>query len=48
MRASQDRAQYILDLPTVAEPGTRFEYSNAVAQLIDIILQNSTGQSAEA
>jgi CubicO group peptidase (beta-lactamase class C family) len=48
LRASQDRAQYILDLPTVAEPGTRFEYSNAVAQLIAIILQNSTGQSADA
>lgn len=48
MRASQDRAQYILDLPIATEPGTSFEYSNGVAQLLAIILQKATGQSAEA
>jgi CubicO group peptidase (beta-lactamase class C family) len=48
MRASHDWAQYILDLPTETEPGTRFEYSNGVSQLIAIILQEATGQSAEA
>jgi CubicO group peptidase (beta-lactamase class C family) len=48
MRASHDWAQYILDLPIVTEPGTRFEYSNGVSQLIAIILQEATGQSAEA
>jgi len=48
MRASPDWAQYILDLPIVAEPGTRFEYSNGVSELIAIILQNATGRSAEA
>ncbi|MDH3216924.1 MAG: beta-lactamase family protein [Candidatus Krumholzibacteria bacterium] len=48
MRASRDWAQYILDLPIVTEPGTRFEYSNGVSQLIAIILQQATGQSVEA
>jgi len=48
MRASPDWTRYILDLPMVAEPGTRFEYSNCVSQLIAIILQEATGQSAEA
>lgn len=48
MRASQDRAQYVLGLPIVTEPGTHFEYSNGVAQLIAIILQKATSQSAEA
>jgi CubicO group peptidase (beta-lactamase class C family) len=47
MRASHDWAQYILDLPMVTEPGTRFEYSNGVSELIAIILQAATGQSAE-
>jgi CubicO group peptidase (beta-lactamase class C family) len=48
MRASHDWAQYILDLPIVTEPGTRFEYSNGVSQLIAIILQEATGRSAKA
>jgi CubicO group peptidase (beta-lactamase class C family) len=48
MRASHDWAQYVLDLPVVTEPGTRFEYSNCVSQLIAIILQDATGQSVEA
>jgi CubicO group peptidase (beta-lactamase class C family) len=48
MRASPDWAQYILDLPIETEPGTRFEYSNGVSQLIAIILQEATGQSAAA
>jgi CubicO group peptidase (beta-lactamase class C family) len=48
MRASPDWAQYILDLPMDTEPGTHFEYSNGVSQLIAIILQEATGQSAEA
>jgi len=48
MRASSDWAQYVLDLPVVAKPGTRFEYSNCVSELIAIILQQATGQSLEA
>ena len=48
MRASHDWAQYILDLPVDAKPGTRFEYSNGVSQLLAIILQKETGGSAEA
>jgi hypothetical protein len=48
MQASHDWTQYILDLPMDTEPGTRFEYSNGVSQLLAIILQEATGQSAEA
>lgn len=48
MQASRDWAQYILDLPSELQPGTTFEYSNCVAELIAIILQKSTGRSAEA
>jgi CubicO group peptidase (beta-lactamase class C family) len=48
MHASHDWAQYILDLPIVTEPGARFEYSNGVSELIAIILQEATGQSAKA
>lgn len=48
MRASHDWAQYVLDLPMVTAPGTHFEYSNGVSQLIAIILQQATGQSAGA
>jgi len=48
MRASRDWAQYILDLPIVTEPGSNFEYSNCVSQLLAIILQEATGQSADA
>jgi CubicO group peptidase (beta-lactamase class C family) len=48
MRASPDWARYILDLPIESEPGTHFEYSNGVSQLIAIILQEATGQSAAA
>jgi CubicO group peptidase (beta-lactamase class C family) len=45
MRASRDWAQYVLDLPLEVEPGTRFEYSNCVSQLMAIILQEATGRS---
>ena len=48
MRASRNWAQYVLDLPIQYEPGTRFEYSNCVSELIAIILQKATGQSLEA
>jgi CubicO group peptidase (beta-lactamase class C family) len=47
MHASDDWARYILGLPLVAKPGTRFEYSNCVSQLITIILQRATGMSVE-
>ncbi len=48
MHESHDRARYILGLPLVAEPGSRFEYSNCVSQLISIIFHEATGMSAEA
>ncbi len=48
MRASPDWAQYVLNLPMEAGPGTLFEYSNGVSQLIATILQKATGQSAAA
>ncbi len=46
MRASENWAQYVLDLPVATKPGSRFEYSNGVSELIAIILQKATGQSA--
>jgi CubicO group peptidase (beta-lactamase class C family) len=48
MNASNDRAKYVLDLPMDTEPGTRFEYSNGVSELMAIILQKAVGQSAAA
>ncbi len=48
MHESDDRARYILGLPLVAEPGSRFEYSNCVSQLISIIFHEATGMSAAA
>ncbi len=48
MHESNDRARYILGLPLVAEPGSLFEYSNCVSQLISIIFHEATGMSAAA
>jgi CubicO group peptidase (beta-lactamase class C family) len=47
MRASSDWTQFVLDLPMAAAPGTRFEYSNGVSQLVAIILQRATGKTLE-
>ncbi len=46
MRSSSDWAQYVLDLPMVEDPGTRFEYCNGSSMLLSAILQQTTGVSA--
>jgi CubicO group peptidase (beta-lactamase class C family) len=46
MRSSQDWAQYVLDLPMVASPGSRFEYCNGLSYLLSVILQNATKMKA--
>jgi CubicO group peptidase (beta-lactamase class C family) len=46
MRGSEDWSQYVLDLPMVADPGSRFEYCNGASQLLSAILQETTGMTA--
>jgi CubicO group peptidase (beta-lactamase class C family) len=42
MLGSQDWAQYVLDLPMVASPGSKFEYCNGLSYLLSAIIQNAT------
>ena len=46
MHASPDALQYVLDLPVIEEPGTRFEYTNGVSHLLSCIITEKTGMSA--
>jgi len=46
MRRSADWIQTALDLPMVAEPGTRFAYCNANCHLLSAILSKTTGTNA--
>jgi len=46
MRQSDDWVQHVLDLPMIAEPGTRFEYCNGGSFLLSAIIQETTGQTA--
>ena len=46
MHESPDALQYVLDLPVVEEPGTRFEYTNGVSHLLSCIITEVTGMSA--
>jgi metal-dependent hydrolase (beta-lactamase superfamily II)/CubicO group peptidase (beta-lactamase class C family) len=48
MERSDDWVQFMLDLPMVEEPGTRFEYCNGASFLLSAIIQETTGQSALA
>jgi CubicO group peptidase (beta-lactamase class C family) len=48
MRASDDWVQFMLDLPVVEAPGTRFEYCNGASFLLSAIIQETTGKSALA
>jgi len=45
MRASPDWVQFMLDLPMIEEPGSRFNYSEGVAHLLSAIIQETTGMS---
>jgi len=47
MRGTDDWVQFMLDLPMVAEPGSKFEYCNGGSFLLSAIVQEATGQSAE-
>jgi CubicO group peptidase (beta-lactamase class C family) len=45
MQASDDWAQYVLDLPMARKPGKHFDYSNGGSYLLSAILQKTTGMS---
>ena len=47
MQARDDWAQYVLDLPVVWEPGSRFEYTNGVSHLLSCIITKVTGEPAD-
>ena len=46
MRRSADWIQFMLDLPMVETPGTRFEYCNGASFLLSAIIQKATGITA--
>jgi CubicO group peptidase (beta-lactamase class C family) len=46
MHDAPDALQYVLDLPVIEEPGTRFEYTNGVSHLLSCIITEVTGVSA--
>ncbi len=46
MRESDDWVQFMLDLPMVEAPGTRFEYCNGASYLLSAIIKETTGVSA--
>jgi CubicO group peptidase (beta-lactamase class C family) len=48
MRRSADWLQFMLDLPMVAEPGTRFAYCSGNPHLLSMILSQTTGTNALA
>jgi CubicO group peptidase (beta-lactamase class C family) len=43
MQLSPDWTQHMLDLPMVAQPGTKLNYNNGVSFLISAIIQEKTG-----
>ena len=48
MRRSADWLQFMLDLPMVAEPGTRFAYCSGNPHVLSTILSQATGTNALA
>jgi CubicO group peptidase (beta-lactamase class C family) len=46
MWQSDDWVQYMIDLPLIETPGTRFEYCNGASALLTAILQETTGMNA--
>jgi len=48
MRRTSDWLQFMLDLPMVAEPGTRFAYCSGNPHVLSIILGKTTGTNALA
>ena len=48
MEAKDDWVQYVIDRPMVAEPGTVFNYSSGVSELLAYVFKQETGQDVEA
>ena len=48
MRRSADWLQFMLDLPMVAQPGTRFAYCSGNPHMLSMILSQATGTNALA
>jgi CubicO group peptidase (beta-lactamase class C family) len=48
MRRSADWLQFMLDLPIVADPGTRFGYCSGNPHVLSVILSRTTGTNALA
>jgi CubicO group peptidase (beta-lactamase class C family) len=48
MRRTSDWSRYAIDLPFVAEPGTRFRYCNANCHLLSALLTKQTGSNSLA
>lgn len=48
MRQSPNWAQYVLDLPMIEPPGTRFEYCSPGSHLLSVIVQETTGMNTLA
>jgi CubicO group peptidase (beta-lactamase class C family) len=46
LHEAPDAVDYMLDLPMVFEPGSRFEYSNGVSHLLSCIITEKTGETA--
>jgi CubicO group peptidase (beta-lactamase class C family) len=46
MRSSANWIQFVLDLPMIENPGSRFEYCNGASMVLSAILQEATGMSA--
>jgi CubicO group peptidase (beta-lactamase class C family) len=46
MMESDDWVQYVLDLPMLEQPGTRFEYCNGASLVLSAIIQEATGMTA--
>jgi CubicO group peptidase (beta-lactamase class C family) len=46
MHDAPDALQYVLDLPVIEEPSTRFEYTNGVSHLLSCLITEATGVSA--
>jgi CubicO group peptidase (beta-lactamase class C family) len=48
MYYSPDWVKYVLDIPMLADPGTKFEYCSGCSHLLSAILQEATGMSPRA
>lgn len=46
MWLTDDWVQYMIDLPLIETPGSRFQYCNGVSSLFTAIIQKTTGETA--